>query len=173
MDIRLIPFCHTQDHREISTLLNQSETSVNMFWGEKLKWLILPVFLKLISAFRKEASFVHTQPHSTECQTSWIPPGGLQDPNEALLLRNVNIASPEEETPAQKLAQENSFWLTVASGFIRRYFALSRVQDAYRISSFTFLLYKELDKIPFLQLCKSSVEALSALIVLPRKALDL
>lgn len=59
-------------------------------------------FLKPISAFRKEASFIHTT-HST-VPDLMEPPHGLTDPNNTSLLRNVNAANPGEGTSVQKWA---------------------------------------------------------------------
>lgn len=97
--------------REISTLYNQPETSVGMFWEKNVKWLILPVFSNQFQLY--ERGFIHTH-HASVSARPHGTPHGLMDAN-ASLLRNVNIASLGEGTPVQKRAPSKTLVLVTDS----------------------------------------------------------
>lgn len=59
--------------REISTLYNQPETSVGMFWEKNVKWLILPVFSNQFQLY--ERGFIHTHRTSVSARPHGTPHG--------------------------------------------------------------------------------------------------
>lgn len=78
--------------REISTLYNQPETSVGMFWEKNVKWLILPAFSNQFQLY--ERGFIHTHHTSVSARPHGTPHRRMDA--SASLLRNANIASVGE-----------------------------------------------------------------------------
>lgn len=67
-------FCPPQDQREISVPQNSSETSVDMFWEQSLKWLILLVFSNPFQLLGKRlhSYTLHIRQFQTSWNSSWV-----------------------------------------------------------------------------------------------------